>query len=63
MKQPRNMEEALDLLAEDEADLCALRKAARMLYNALGKYANESEKEVARAEYFDIANTAGRRGK
>jgi hypothetical protein len=68
MKQPRNMDEALDLLAEADADLddarrlarrhaddlTELRKAARMLFNALGKYATEAEKEEARAAYFDI---------
>jgi len=36
----------------DELD--TLRKVARMLFNALGKYATEEEKEEARSAYFDM---------
>ena len=69
-KQPKNMDEALDIIIDMDADIDdalrlarknaeerdALRDVARQMFNALNKHATEAEKEEARAAYFDTVN-------
>ena len=45
---------ALGCPARDVAEeLAKMREIARQMFNALGKYASEAEKEAARVAYFD----------
>jgi hypothetical protein len=43
--------------SKDDADLDDWREVARLLFNALGRYTSEIEKEKARVAYFEISNT------
>jgi len=63
MKQPKDYDEALEQLIDAEADLeretkraDAYKEAARLLFNAHGKFASEDEKEAARMSYFKVNN-------
>ena len=46
--------EAARMIRKLQSRLWELEEAARLLFNATDKYAKNEEKEIARAQYFDL---------